>query len=439
MRRKWTSEIQTIAVALVVTLLIWLWAEGQNVSRRPLSVQVLLPELAGNDLLLQSRDGDGQTLEATARLVFEGSSASLDRAEDLRGSVLQIAPRSAGLPTVPGASQVINLVTALRAHPDVAKLSATLTSVEPETIVVSATRLASRELPVRVELARSIALDGEPRPSMNRVRVRVPEAQIGRLNDDAFAVAVVSEDQILGLRGEGIESVKATIRLPAAMGEFDAVRFQPDTIDVTLRARQALESVRLPANVPVWVALPPTERTERWEVEVLDKFLSDVSVSGPPEQVARLGRPGVVVKALVEIGSDDLIRAAEAAAASAAGASGGGAAATNGALVVSRAVVFTGLPSDVTPVGQVPQVRVRISPSAAAASSPSGGGAPAPAPSGSTPATTPSTTPAAPTGGSGNGNGSRQRPSASEPTVPPGSEVAPLPGDWGEPDHDPID
>lgn len=362
MRASVRSEVQTVAIAVVVSLLIWLWAEGQNVTRKPLSVQVILPELAGSDLLLDAREGSAAGFEGAVRLVFEGSTAALERVEDLRGSILSVAPGSPGLPTTPGANQVVNLMSALRAHPEIIRLNATLTLVEPETVVVSATRLASRELPVRVELARNISLAGDPRPSVGRVRVRVPEAQAGRLNEEAYALAVVSEDQILGLRGEGTENVKATLRLPAGMGEFDAVRFQPDTIDVTLRVRQALESAKLPANVPVWLALPPTERTDRWEIEVLDKFLPEVTVSGPPEQVARLGRPGTTVKAVVEIGSDDLQRMAEAlsGAANTTGGNGAGGGGTPG--VLTKAVVFTGLPAGVTPVGQAPQVRVRIVP-----------------------------------------------------------------------------
>ncbi len=452
------SEVQTIGVAFVVTLLIWLWAEGQNVARRPLSVQVIFPELAGGDLLLDTGgDGSGGAgsggqsgFDGAVRLVFEGSTAALERVEELRGQVLVIPPGSPGLPVTAGVNQVVNLMTALRAHPDIVGKNATLTVVEPDTVVVSTTKLSSRELPVRVELARTISLDGEPRPSMVRVRVRVPEAQAGRLTEGAYAVAYVSEDQIVAL-GEGASTVTGELRLPAAFGEFEPrVRFQPEQISVALRVREALESVKLPMNVPVWLAMPPTERTDKWEIEVLDKFLADVAVSGRPEQIAKLSLPGVTIKAVVEIGSEDLNRALEAIAAAALPAvstnstgteppvSNGAAPLTaagvgngpNGAVnagtgptpnangaatgptsvpaaspvtntappgIITKSVVFTGLPTGVTPVGQAPQVRVRIglagSVASAAANGANAAGSTASATGGMTPPL-PSTNPA---------------------------------------------
>lgn len=466
MRTGVRSEISTIGVAFVVTLLIWLWAEGQNVTRQPISVQVNLPEIADGDLLLTPQGAaEGTGFDGSVRLVFEGSISTLERLEDLRGSVLQIAPGSTGLPSTAGASQVVNLLSALRAHPDIARLSATLYAVEPETVVVSATRLASRELPVRVELARSISLDSDPVAALSRVRVRVPEAQAGRLNDQAFALAFVSEDQLLGLQGEGTESVKASLRLPESLGEFDAVRFQPDTLNVTLRVRQKLEQARLPANVPVWLALPPTERTDRWEIEILDKFLPEVTVSGPPEQLAKLGRPGTAIKAIVEIGTDDLNKAAEGlspvsptetgnsnpSTGQASSPNGSGTTGTTTAPgVITKPVLFTGLPPGVTPVGQPPQVRIRIAPVAPTASSPTvpadapppgevPGGTPQPTGNGGTSmkpgsidpdvATRPLATPSEPTVSTGNAARSSEdsQPDEKPPAVPTSERQSPNP------------
>ncbi len=377
------AEVRTLVFALLVTALIWVWAEGQSVSGIAVPVRVALPDGSSGDLELDSPELSDHTASAVLR--FEGATLALDAATSLRGATLTLEPGSPGLPTGPGPSQVVDLQRALARNPEVARLGVPLSSVEPASLVVSAVRLATRELPVRVELAREIPLAGDPLPGVQKVRVRVPEALVDKIPAGTQVVATISEEQLLSLRGEGLETVKAVCRLPAALGDIKPVRFQPDSVSVALRVRQALETAKLPAGIPVWYSLPPTEDSSRWAIEVVDKFLPEVTVTGPAEQIARLSRggnaggnggntgaagnppaptpaptPGAgtsagepIIKALVELTSDELARATQ----PASGAPGPGAG--KGA-VLTKPVVFTGLPPNVS-VLNPPTVQVRVS------------------------------------------------------------------------------
>jgi hypothetical protein len=373
----WFAEARTILFATFVTGLIWIWAEGESVTSIAVPVRVLLPDGRTTDLELNAPDFQDHSTNVMLRL--EGSRLSVDAAAALRGVTLTIDPGAPGVPTQAGTNLVVDLRRALSVAPEITSLNLPLLSVDPESLVVNAVRLATRELPVRVELAREVSLASDPVPSVARIRVRVPEPLASKLPDDAQVVAFISDDQLLNLRGEGSQSVKATCRLPASLAEVTPVRFQPETISVTLRVRQSLESAKLPATVPVWYSLPPTEDSKSWDIEVLDKFLADITVSGPAEQIARVAKPGTSaglapIKALVELTSDDLAKAAASAAE--------GAESTpkppESLNILTKPVIFTGLPSSVSVVG-TPAVRVRIT----RVASPAGAATPAPKPMGS--------------------------------------------------------
>lgn len=366
----WWSEFRTVLLATLVTALIWIWAEGESVSRLSVPVRVAMPDgrAGAGNIIVDSPMLDDQSMQVVLR--FEGSTLSLDQAATLRGVTINLEPEAPGLPTQAGANQVVDLFRALSAAPELVKLGLPLSSVEPSSLVVSATRLATRELPVRVELGRQVSLASEPQPSAQRVRVRVPEALASRLPDDAQAVAFISEDQLFNLGGEtgagisagnGVQTVKATCRLPASLADVQPVYFLPETLNVTLRLRQAIETAKLPMSVPVWFSLPPTEDSSLWRIEVVEKFLTDLTVSGPVEQIARLrasaAAPGAsgtdgTIKAFIELTSDELnpIRGEEDASTRLP---------IESSLTLTKPVIFSGLPASVSVVG-TPTASVRI-------------------------------------------------------------------------------
>lgn len=339
------AELRTIALATALTALVWVWAEGESVTKVSVPVRLVFPSESGSDLLLRPSNGASEW-PGSAMLRFEGPTLAVDAAAALRGAVIQLAPGTPGLPSAAGPNQVVDLRRALAAYPEIERLRATLAGVEPEAVIVDVTRLVTREMPVRVELARDVRLVADPVASISKVRVWLEDEQSGQVPDDTAVVAMVTEDQILNLRGDGPETVKALCRLPAALGDVRAIRFAPESINVTLRVRQTLETFKLSAPVAVWFSLPPTENTRTWDVQVLDRFLPEVTVSGSAEAIGRVSRPAPgqpPIKALVEISSDDLARA------------------ERETVELDRPVVFTGLPAGVTPVGMAPSVRIRIS------------------------------------------------------------------------------
>ena len=79
------AEVRTLVFALLVTALIWVWAEGQSVSGIAVPERVALPDGSSGDLELDSPELSDHTASAVLR--FEGATLALDAATSLRGAI----------------------------------------------------------------------------------------------------------------------------------------------------------------------------------------------------------------------------------------------------------------------------------------------------------------------------------------------------------------
>jgi hypothetical protein len=208
---------------------------------------------------------------------------------------------------------------------------------------------------VRVEFARALPLDGDAVATPATVDLRLPEPIAANLPDDAHAIASISAADLSRIRGDGPQTLTATLRPPEPARGVEGVTLSAESASVAFRIKQSLDTVKLP-TVPVWYSLPPTEDGSKWNIEILDKFLTDVAVSGPGEDVQRIKAGQVAVKAMIEFSSEELERAA----------------AEKGA--VSKQATFSGLPLGLSAVVSNPTVRVRVSTRASGAGG--GNGAP---------------------------------------------------------------
>lgn len=66
------------------------------------------------------------------------------------------------------------------------------------------------------------------------------------------------------------------------------------------------------ASVPVWFSMPPTEDAGKWIVELQDKSIADVTLTGPTDQLERIRSGRWPVRAMITLSADDLTRAVQA-------------------------------------------------------------------------------------------------------------------------------
>jgi hypothetical protein len=325
-----SAKIRTFLLVTLVTVLIWLWAEGESLSSDTLTTNVVFVE--DNDLQIEpDRQWSGAL---TVRL--QGSIRALTDARRELGTQIRLQLGQPGMPSTPQEEQQpVNMEEAIRQLPAIRSLGLSVQGVTPGITLVKIVKLVNRDLPVRVVLPRDIGLLGDSTVSPAKITVRIPEALAGRLSDDAFAEAPLSRAELDASRDDTAQVITAAVRIPALEGVERQVVMIPDRVSVTFRLKRSVDTVTIP-SVPVWYSLPPTEG-KRWDIELTDQFLRDVTFTGPTESIAKIRSREVIPIAQVQITSDELENAIEA-----------------------KEAVFVGLPPGVESGVAVKTVRLRI-------------------------------------------------------------------------------
>lgn len=282
---------------------------------------------------------DDPNFKGTARVRLEGSSRTIDDAATQLGTSIRIAPGMPGVPVEPGDRRSIDLREAISSLPELAGEGSSVADVDPRFVTAKVIAITTRDIPVRVELAAPIALDGDPVPVPAIANIRLPESSLALLPEGVQAVATVPASAIERL-ADGPNRVQAVLKMPAALANIPYAQITPETLMVNLRVRRQSDTFALP-SVPVWFSLPPTEDDSatggKWTVELIDKFISDITLTGPAEDIRRIRSGELPVKAVIELSSEDLQRS-----------------------ISSARATFPALPPSVRVSVPNPEVRVKI-------------------------------------------------------------------------------
>jgi hypothetical protein len=339
------ATFKSMILATIIAALIWIYAEGQSLATRSMNVSITIVGDPGSGVVIRPEDPN---FRGVARVRLEGSARTIDDAANQLGTSIRLAPGMPGVPVEPGENRSLDLRDAISSFFELSGLGSSVADIDPRVVNVRVIGLVSRELPVRVELGSEIALDGDPTAAPSTGMLRIPAEAAKLLPEGAYLTASVPASELERL-GDGPQRVSAVVRPPAALASANVspVLITPESASVNLRVRRQADSFTV-ASVPVWFSLPPTEDSGKWSVEIFDKFLSDVTVSGPADGVRRVRTGDAPVKALIELTSDDL----------------------NRAITTARAS-FPNLPQGLSARAANPEVRIRITERAGPAGSPS--------------------------------------------------------------------
>ncbi len=337
-----SATLRTIVLSAIVAVVVWIFAEGESLSSRTLVVSVTFPIEASNDLVIRPEDPE---FRGQVRVRLEATTRALDAAVLAvgggAGGSIRLMPGTAGVPSTPGERQVVELREAIGSLPELRALGSTVAEVEPRQVLVSVVKMVSREVPIRVELPKdnAPALDGDPTVSPVVATMRVPEDALARLTDGGAGLTIVAgitESDVRRLRPEGAQTLTVPLRPPAELNGLGPIVLTPESTSVLLRIRRKVETMRI-ATVPVWYSLPPTDDAASVSVQVEDRFLTDVTLTGPADELQRVRSGALSVKAMIELSSEDLAKDS-----------------------VSKPAQFPGLPAGVTSSASGQSIRVRI-------------------------------------------------------------------------------
>jgi hypothetical protein len=311
----WFRRIQSYGLITLITLLIWLYAEGTNVDEFELNLVAQLPARVGQDRVVDFADG---TERLPLKVRFRGNAARLS---DLETRLDRMPRILLPLETddLPDAGQGAILLEPLLEEAKIgpvpngrtfSSLGVSVVGVEPREVPITADRIVEETVDVKfnpegVQLGPSVTITPPEVP----VTMTASLARLRQNSPDAFYVEARIPEQTLRTLEEGVgHTISARLeRSPVLQAPHVEVPVQ--SVDVTFTIARQKDVVTLPV-VPVWLYGPPSE-LGRYEVEMAEGegLLRDVTIEAPRDLVDRIRRGGTVrVVARFELASEDLSR-----------------------------------------------------------------------------------------------------------------------------------
>ncbi|MBX3322261.1 MAG: hypothetical protein KF757_04650 [Phycisphaeraceae bacterium] len=299
------AQARTAIIVTIVTLLVWVLAEGQTLRVTVAAAELTLDAGSASRVV---RWDPAERFSGRVELRFSGSARRIDEISRRIRSPIALA---AGTEFAAGSGvQVVDLREALRRTDIFQAAGAALLDVEPRLVRIEVDELVPIDIPVRITIE-GAAVEGEPRAEPELIRYEVPAAALAAINrDDLFATVRLTEAEVSGLPA-GTQSRLPNLRitLSPAMNNFWSRTGGRNTVDVTLTLRSRLTTLVLP-TVPVHVQAAPAEML-RFDVMIAedDLFIADVTLRGPAALIERINNdPALRPVAVVSLGFEELER-----------------------------------------------------------------------------------------------------------------------------------
>jgi len=324
---------------LVVSVLIWLFAESQSVSERVVDVRLSFSAPSEAGLLVKVDDANWTGL-VSVRL--QGARAAIDEAARQLADGVPLLVGAPGVSAQPG-TQLVELRSALLANPPMDRADVTIASVEPRAIelrideLVTLKGVAVRANLTGVQTADKVEIDP---PQVNVILPARNRENLGAVASSLTVVASLSQAVLSAIPEGGPQSHVARLSLPPELAGVAGVRVEPSSVTLTFTVRSTTESVTL-SSVPVWPMEPPTE-INNWDVVIEPMVLRDITLTGPSDLLQRITDGDLRVIAALRLSSDELEQR-----------------------ITSKAPVILGLPDSVRVETTIPPVRLTITPRAA--------------------------------------------------------------------------
>lgn len=299
------AALRTAVVVSIVSVLIWVVAEGESLSSDRFEVRVALAPDRAASLVIEPDDA----AEWAGRVDVEvdGSTTAVARISDRLRDGLTLTPGTPGIPSDPGTHE-LDLAEIIRSSAVMESSSVAVRSVEPPTLRVVVEQLQTREIDVAVILpdeAEASAVVADPR----RVRLTYPSALSGIVDAGVVATATVTAQQLESLAlGDRSTLRDILLALPETLRGERFARVDPATVSVIATLDTKSDEITLDA-VPVQIQRPAFQ-ADRWVVRVNpeDQLLQGVTVTGPAALIGQIRSGDVTVFATVLLTPDDLDR-----------------------------------------------------------------------------------------------------------------------------------
>lgn len=328
MRSSFWDKAGTFLVVSLITCLIWLYAEGENLDDYTRSVRVKFVGPGGSELAITPRD------TTPVEVTFKASQSQLDDFDQIasQGPILLPAPEASDTGLV---SDRVDLATAIN-RSVLDPIGINILTADPPRVDVTAQPVITEELPVRVEYGDGddIRFARPPAADPLAVSVALP-LELARATTGRSVIARLDPAELRGLEVAVPQTLTVPLELPDDL-ESIWQRITPDRADISFTVVKQTDTTPV-ERVPINLSVPPL-MLKRYTIELpIDQMtLPKVVVEGPSDEIERIKAQPTLIRAEIRLTGDDLARG------------------------VTTATVVIGTPPGVTVVSPPPPITVPV-------------------------------------------------------------------------------
>ncbi|MBC8105035.1 MAG: hypothetical protein H7Z14_00470 [Anaerolineae bacterium] len=288
------SSMKTFAWVAPLTILIWVYAEREQVVQRETTIPIAVKSTDPNRIV-SLRPGDESIVA-----FIGGPRLAVDRVIELvtnpgKGPIVQIEIDGRGYES--GKWVPVDTERYVGENPIFRNRGVAITSCKPRTLQILVDELVERDVEVRVPTDVT-NLAGSPVFEPSTVRVRGPKTKLEDPRQPLVITADLANREEIQLPGPHqlpAVSVRANISDPS-------ITLSPSTVKATLDVSQKEERYLI-ASMPIWQSTP-TGFLEKYRIEC-PPSISNITVIGPHDQIELLRKGEVRPKAQLEVTAED--------------------------------------------------------------------------------------------------------------------------------------
>lgn len=300
MRSSLWDKLETFFVVGLITCLIWLYAEGENLGEYTLPVRVKFIGPGGTNLAITPRDS------VTTEVTFKASKSQLAEFNQLiaEGPIALKAPEASDEGLV---RETVDLASELN-RSALDPIGISILQADPPRTDVTVQPVELVELPVRIEDGGSDDVRFAKPPTADPLAVSVAlTARLAQTTTGRSVIARLDPADLRDLEVGVPQTLSVPLELPIDL-QNPWQRITPARADISFTIVKQTDTIPV-ERVPINLSVPPL-MLKRYAIELpVDQMtLPKVMLEGPSDTIQRINAQPTLIRAEIRLTGDDLAR-----------------------------------------------------------------------------------------------------------------------------------
>jgi hypothetical protein len=294
------GSLKTLAWVVPLTCLIWVYAEREQVYKTPDPVPIPITLSSSDPKMVVTlvRPPEGMIMA-----YLEGPRSQVDAVKQQLSGSAGVEAVNIIVDAVSRGQRELSTSAAIEKNPLFNLRGVNVSNCQPPALQIVVDEYEDRELPVAAPPSIT-NLVAPPIFEPPRVKVRAPKLAWQRATGEGMLQAYADLAAYAGLNNAGPHEIAAARIFVPALQDDPHATIIPGTVKATIEVRQADRQLKIPSMIVYPLGAQSLQK--RYKVECPDT-IQNVTVIGPPDQIALLERPDYEPKpkAILDLNSDD--------------------------------------------------------------------------------------------------------------------------------------